>query len=172
MNRWQKQVAVAVAIALVVVVSALIARNLAYQDALLEWRSALEASAGAFSWPEWDPRWPPLPQPRRAPAQLGDLRGPYAYAGKHPEVLQHIPCYCGCAHEGHRSNLQCYVSRRNNDGQPEWTDHTFGCPMCAHITREVALMLEAGRTLSEARGAIDAHYGQHYSVATPTPRPD
>ena len=171
MSRWQRNAAIFMAGTFVVAVGFLIARNLAHRAAMAEWRAGLEAGAGTFSWPEWDPRWPPLPKPRSAPA-LKDLLGPYAYAGHRPEILQHIPCYCGCEQEGHRSNLHCYVSRRSAEGRPEWTDHTFGCPMCAHITREVALMLKAGRTLSEARAAIDAHYGKHYRVGTPTPQPD
>lgn len=35
----------------------------------------------------------------------------YVFAAKHPEVLKHMPCYCGC-HEGpdpHGSNYDCFV---------------------------------------------------------------
>jgi hypothetical protein len=35
----------------------------------------------------------------------------YIYAVEHPEVLQHIPCYCGCGDPrfGHESNWNCFV---------------------------------------------------------------
>jgi hypothetical protein len=35
----------------------------------------------------------------------------YVFAARHPEVLQHMPCYCGCERESppHRSNYDCFV---------------------------------------------------------------
>ena len=33
----------------------------------------------------------------------------YAYALERPDVLEHMPCYCGCGEMGHTSNLSCFV---------------------------------------------------------------
>lgn len=35
----------------------------------------------------------------------------YVFAAKHPEVLQHMPCYCGCENPqtAHESNYDCFV---------------------------------------------------------------
>ena len=35
----------------------------------------------------------------------------YVFAAKHPEVLQYMPCYCGCEHPrtAHESNYDCFV---------------------------------------------------------------
>lgn len=34
----------------------------------------------------------------------------YQFAVDHPEVLDYIPCYCGCYEvDGHISNTQCFV---------------------------------------------------------------
>lgn len=33
----------------------------------------------------------------------------YLFAVEHPEVLDYMPCYCGCQDEGHVSNTDCFV---------------------------------------------------------------
>jgi hypothetical protein len=35
----------------------------------------------------------------------------YVFAAKHPEVLQYMPCYCGCEEprSAHESNYDCFV---------------------------------------------------------------
>lgn len=36
----------------------------------------------------------------------------YEFAVSHPEVLDYMPCYCGCYEEdGHVSNTHCFVDR-------------------------------------------------------------
>ena len=42
----------------------------------------------------------------------------YAFAARHPEVLQHMPCYCGCERETppHRSNYDCFVNAIDRTG--------------------------------------------------------
>ena len=134
-------------------------RNLQRQDSLTAWRQSLEAAAGRPRWPEWSARWPPLPNPPQRRHELPqDLHGVYAYAASHPEVLEHISCYCGCVREGHRSNLNCFVSRFRPDGTPIWTDHSFSCPMCVHIAREAMLMTSRGVPLQQVRDEIDKRY--------------
>lgn len=40
----------------------------------------------------------------------------YAYAVEHPEVLQYMPCYCGCG-AVHANNEECFVKERQPDGR-------------------------------------------------------
>ena len=47
----------------------------------------------------------------------------YRYAAAHPEILQYIPCFCGCGNIGHRHNGDCYVQERFADGRIDFTSH-------------------------------------------------
>lgn len=135
------------------------------------WRQGLEAAAGRPAWPEWSAAWPPLPSPPQRRHQLPhDLRGGYAYAARNQEILQYIPCYCGCVREGHRSNLSCFISGFRQDSAPIWTDHSFSCPMCVHIAREVMLMTSQGMPLQRVREEIDKRY-RSVGEGTHTPPP-
>ena len=147
----------------------LVARSVHQHDALIRWRQSLEAHGVGPSWPAWDASWSPLPEARGRGVLVRDFLGPYAYAAVNPEILKQIPCYCGCRRQGHRSNLDCYIRARSTDGKPIWDDHTYTCPMCAAITREVALLIESGSTVAAAREAIDAVYAPRYGSGTPTP---
>ncbi|HUE95143.1 MAG TPA: PCYCGC motif-containing (lipo)protein [Longimicrobiaceae bacterium] len=35
----------------------------------------------------------------------------YVFAAKHPEVLEYMPCYCGCEHPrfAHENNYDCFI---------------------------------------------------------------
>lgn len=64
--------------------------------------------------------------PGQLPAfAMGNTRAEeaYRYAAAHPEVLQYIPCYCGCGNIGHRHNADCYVQERHGDDQITFTSH-------------------------------------------------
>ena len=50
----------------------------------------------------------------------------YAYAIAHPEVLNRIPCYCGCVNIGHHSNHDCFIRARMPDGRLVFDDHASG----------------------------------------------
>lgn len=47
----------------------------------------------------------------------------YRYAAANPEVLQYVPCFCGCGNIGHRHNGDCYVQERYEDGRITFTSH-------------------------------------------------
>ena len=49
---------------------------------------------------------------RSSPFQVQEA---YAYAVDHPEVLQYIPCYCGCG-DVHDNNEDCFVEQRRSNG--------------------------------------------------------
>jgi hypothetical protein len=47
----------------------------------------------------------------------------YRYAVEHGDLLQYIPCVCGCGAIGHRHNADCYVAERHADGAITFTNH-------------------------------------------------
>ena len=166
---WWDRAALAVIALLFAAFTVVAVGNLRRHDSLIRWRSSLERAAGNPSWPAWSATWPALPEPRvRRHRSPQDLRGVYAYAATHAELLAQIPCFCGCAAEGHRSLLNCFVASFRGDGTPTWNDHSFDCEMCVHIAREVMLMESQGWKPGRIQAAIDDQYS-HGHVRTPTP---
>ena len=47
----------------------------------------------------------------------------YRYAVEYGEILEYIPCVCGCGATGHRHNADCYVAERLPDGAITFTNH-------------------------------------------------
>lgn len=100
------------------------------------------------------------------------LKG-YTYATQHPDILEQIPCYCGCGGHGsvasegkpHRFLRDCYI----NDNW-QYDDHASNCDTCLAIASKVQDYLAAGKTLKEARALIDQEYQGKYpdSMATNT----
>jgi len=71
---------------------------------------------------------PPLPVvPFAPPRPMETVRAVFQFAALHPEVLHHIPCFCGCQEMGHRHNDDCFVKSRGPNGVPtEWEAHGMG----------------------------------------------
>jgi len=70
----------------------------------LEVDGALVARPAQDQWP--DVFWRATPEVREA----------YRFALAHPDVLQYVPCYCGCVNGGHTSNRDCYIKALRPDG--------------------------------------------------------
>ena len=155
----------------VITLIVLVVRNLQRHDDLAQWRVQLEKAAGSPDWPSWSSKWPDLPVRRRRHGAVIDLRGPYAFAATRADLLDRIPCFCGCVASGHRSVLSCFVIEFATDGTPIWTDHSFGCEMCVHIAREVMLMATVGMSIRDIRAEIDSRYAHGVHPPTKTPRP-
>jgi len=73
----------------------------------------------------WDPQWPPLPNAGKPAQPIEQVRAMYAFAARHPEVMQYAPCYCGCEAQGHESALDCFVKGRDATGEPQWDGMGF-----------------------------------------------
>lgn len=96
----------------------------------------------------------------------------YQAAGKSTELLQWIPCYCGCGdHAGHRSSLNCFVKQVNQNGSVVWDDHGTRCNVCLEIAAEAIKMKQDGKTVKEIRQYIDEKYKEGYANPTDTPMP-
>lgn len=106
----------------------------------------------------WDATWPQLLLTGIPSRPLDQIRAAYAFAARRPDVLREIPCFCGCARQGHQSNEACYVKTRVATGAPRWTDHAITCGMCVDITREVAAMTAKKHTPSVIRQSVEAKH--------------
>ncbi|KZR60169.1 PCYCGC motif-containing (lipo)protein [Pseudobacillus badius] len=99
------------------------------------------------------------------------MKAIYLAAAKNPEVLESMPCYCGCGDSaGHKSNLNCFVADISED-KIVWDDHGTRCGVCLEIAAESVLMFKDGKPLKEIRQYIDEKYKEGYAKPTPTPMP-
>lgn len=74
----------------------------------------LAARPAANEWP--DLFWRATPEVQEA----------YRYALANRDVLQYMPCFCGCVAAGHRSNYDCYVREARADGTVLLDGMSFG----------------------------------------------
>ena len=74
----------------------------------------------------WDSSWPPLPESGEPARPIEVVRAMYASAARRPDVLQHMPCYCGCEKQGHQSNRDCFVKGKTKAGLPKWDAMGYG----------------------------------------------
>lgn len=110
--------------------------------------------------------------PKFLDSQSEDIRLVYKVAGQATDILQWIPCYCGCGESaGHRSNLNCFIAETREDGSIVWDDHGTRCLVCLEIAIESVQMYKDGKTLKEIREAIDSKYAEGYATPTPTNMP-
>ena len=114
---------------------------------------------------------PPLPTVSFEPVQpMPVLKQVYDFAAYHPEVLQFIPCYCGCESVGHKANHDCFVKSRTADGRvSQWDAHGMGCAVCLGVGRRAMTLFNQGMSVAEIRATIDREYGSRYPSHTPTP---
>jgi Protein of unknown function with PCYCGC motif len=69
----------------------------------------------------------PLPPPQYELSRpIEVVQAVYEFAGRRPDVLQYVPCFCGCQASGHVGNDDCFVSARDASGKPTWDLHGMG----------------------------------------------
>src|SRR5262245_33066353 len=107
----------------------------------------------------------PLARPRDIVAAV------YEFAARHPEVLNYVPCYCGCEQLGHRGNHDCFVRSRDANGRVQWNDHGTHCTVCIDVARDAMLMFKSGASVIQIRAAIDQKWGSRAVSEAPTPPP-
>jgi hypothetical protein len=77
-----------------------------------------------------------------------EVQKSYQAARDVPQVLEHMPCYCGCfANSGHRNNLDCF---KDNHGEH--------CALCRTIAIESKAMTEQGLPVEQINIAINEKY--------------
>lgn len=96
----------------------------------------------------------------------------YTIATKIPEVLEKLPCYCGCKNvrdeqfpEGHKNLLHCYM-----DDKGKFTDHAVYCDLCMDEALDAYRWYTDGLSIKEIRQRIDEKYGNgRFGPGTDTP---
>lgn len=164
-SKWPPWPVTIAGIAIIALFMAVIVQSFARNDALR--RDEQQAMA------DWDPSWPPLPNAVSGLARpLGVVEAAYVFAGRHgDDVLQYIPCYCGCEREGHVSNRDCYLRGRTAAGVPQWDQHATMCGICIDVARDAKRMYEQGMKVAAIRTAIEQQYAPKFGTGTPTPVP-
>ncbi|MBA2870322.1 hypothetical protein HNQ85_000580 [Anoxybacillus calidus] len=94
----------------------------------------------------------------------------YQQVAKHKELLENIPCYCGCDESsGHMNNYDCFVYENKKDGSVTWDDHATKCGVCLEIAAEAIYEYNNGKSVKDIRQMIDKKYKDGYAEPTPTP---
>ncbi|NMH70415.1 hypothetical protein HF072_16665 [Bacillus sp. RO3] len=95
----------------------------------------------------------------------------YSSAAQNPELLQYIPCYCGCGDSaGHESSMNCFVHEIKEE-KVVWDDHGTRCQVCLEIAAESIVKYKNGESINHIREYIDERYQEGYAKPTPTPMP-
>ena len=115
---------------------------------------------------------PPLPLvPNMVPRAPDVVRDAYTFAAHRPDVLEYVPCYCGCETAGHSGNADCFVASRHSDGSVrEWDTHGMACTICIDVARDAMQLTRSGATVQDIRTAIETKY-ERFPSQTPTPTP-
>lgn len=67
---------------------------------------------------------PPLPMLGFAPPRPIDVvQAVFEFAARRPDILEYVPCFCGCERQGHTGNDDCFVKSRDAAGNVEWEPH-------------------------------------------------
>jgi hypothetical protein len=94
----------------------------------------------------------------------------YAFALERPDVLQWLPCYCGCVAMDHRSNSDCFFQRRDVPGTFTYEEHASYCDVCIRTANLASTMLTDGSSIAQIRAAVDVEFG-NLAPGTDTPLP-
>jgi hypothetical protein len=87
-----------------------------------------------------------------APAKFtGRARDAYIAAKEIPQILNQLPCYCGCMHNfGHKSNLYCFHD-----------EHGADCSLCQDIALDARAMYHDGKSIDQIRETIRNTYARY-----------
>lgn len=101
-----------------------------------------------------------------------DMRLVYQVAGTATDIIEWMPCYCGCGESaGHGSNKNCFIDEIREDGSVVWDDHSTRCQVCLDTAVESVMMTQDGKSLKEIRNVIDERYKEGFAEPTDTPMP-
>jgi Protein of unknown function with PCYCGC motif len=78
-------------------------------------------------------------------------RSAYQAAKDIPEVLEQLPCFCGCMTSfGHKNNLFCFKDQ-----------HGSGCTICQDIALDARKMHDQGMPIAQIQDNIKAKYARY-----------
>ncbi len=81
------------------------------------------------------------------------IKEAYLFAQEHPELLEKMPCHCGCMNMAHKSNKDCYFDQEGN-----LIEHASHCSGCTGITLDVKEMYGQGKSIAEMKTFVDEKY--------------
>jgi len=84
----------------------------------------------------------------------------YQFAVANPDIIQHIPCYCGCGAMGHTSNYSCYVESVDAAGNVKFDGHALGCSICVDITQDAMRLSKQGQSPQDIKAYVDRTYSR------------
>ena len=151
--------------------------------------TAIEASEAGLEPPAFTP--PVVPTRAASPAHPEDVplpalpgvpnmvpRSPevvtaaYEFAARNPDILEYVPCFCGCDSAGHTGNADCFVQSRNEDGSVQsWEPHGMACLVCIDVARDAMQLHASGGSVRDIRSAVEGKYLPRATRQTPTPAP-
>jgi hypothetical protein len=116
---------------------------------------------------------PPIPFAAYAPPRPPEVvTAAFHFAAEHPEIASYVPCFCGCQHQGHKGNTDCFVkSRAPNGDVVEWEEHGVECAVCIDVATRSRQMLASGASVRDIRTAVEKEFGPRSQTMTPTPKP-
>ncbi|RWR04529.1 PCYCGC motif-containing (lipo)protein [Siminovitchia fortis] len=98
-----------------------------------------------------------------------DMQTVYQAAALNKDLLEKIPCYCGCGESvGHKDNYDCFIHDNKEDGRIVWDDHGTKCIVCLEIAAQSISDYRNGKSVKEIRKEIDEKYKEGYAEPTPT----
>ncbi|WP_433750814.1 PCYCGC motif-containing (lipo)protein [Falsibacillus pallidus] len=104
---------------------------------------------------------------KNKPKKMQDI---YLAVAQNRELLEKIPCYCGCGESvGHMNNYDCYIHENRKDGSVVWDDHGTKCGVCLDIAEKAIQAKQQGMSVKQIRAMIDQQYKTGYAKPTPTP---
>jgi len=98
------------------------------------------------------PAVPRRERPSTLPPELfsGQAARAYRFASERPDLLEQIPCYCGCYFtQGHQNLLDCFHDR-----------HAAMCEICQAIALRAADLAKAGYGIEDIKAVIDREFAQ------------
>jgi len=84
----------------------------------------------------------------------------YQFAFANPEILEQVPCYCGCGAMGHTSNYSCYAEGTDASGETIFDGHALGCTICVDITQDTMRLLKQDKSIADIQVYVDQRYSQ------------
>ena len=88
-----------------------------------------------------------------SPTIFSDAKTQAAYqvAKDIPEVLEQLPCFCGCMSSfGHKNNLFCFKDQ-----------HGSGCEICQDIALDARKMHDQGMSIARIQDNIKTKYSRY-----------
>ena len=89
---------------------------------------------------------------QKAPVRVQEA---YQFAKLNQDVLEHIPCYCGCGSMGHISNYSCFIAETKSDGTVEYDEHALECGICVDIAHDAMRLVADGKDIDAIFAEID-----------------